>query len=54
MDEPDFLICLNCETPCYVFEYKDDKLKEAFCTACGADETDNFMTQEEFEALASG
>ena len=42
MDEPEFLICINCETPCYVFEYKDGRLKEAFCTACksvvGADD----------------
>ena len=54
MDEPDFLICINCETPCYIFEFKDGRITEAFCQACGADETDNFMTQEEFEALESG
>lgn len=54
MSEPEFLVCINCETPCYTFEWSDGYVTEALCTACGADETDEFMTQEEFEALDAG
>ena len=54
MDAPEYLICLNCETPCYTFEWSDGKLIEAFCTACGAEEPDEFATEEDFEALESG
>ena len=36
---PDYLICLNCETPCYTFEWSTiDGCKEALCTTCGNDE----------------
>lgn len=52
--EPEFLVCVECETPCYTFEWKNDKLAEAICEACGADDVDLFMTSEEFEALESG
>lgn len=54
MSEPEYLICLNCETPCYTFEWSDGKLTEAFCAACGAEEIDEFATEEDFEALESG
>lgn len=54
MAEPDYLICLDCETPCYVFEWKNDRLKEAICSACGNDEVDQFLSEEEFQALAGG
>lgn len=54
MDAPEFLICINCETPCYVFEWNDGQITEVFCTACGTDEPDEFMSQEDFEALQSG
>lgn len=53
MDEPEYLICLECETPCYVFEYRDGALVSAQCLACGSDEPDEFMTEEEFEAMTS-
>lgn len=51
MDEPEYLICLECETPCYSFEWANDKLSEVMCMACGNDNIDQFMTEEEFEAL---
>lgn len=54
MDEPEFLICVNCETPCYTFEWSDGNITEAFCAACATDDPDEFMTQEEFEALEAG
>lgn len=53
MPEPDFLICLNCEAPCYNFEWTEGKLGEILCTTCGNEEPDEFATEEDIEALAS-
>jgi hypothetical protein len=52
MASPDFLICLNCETPCYVFEWEQDKVSEALCQTCGNDDPEQFATEEEFDALS--
>ena len=54
MDVPEYLICIECETPCYVFEWSEGQVTEAFCEACGADDADGFTTEEEFEAMTSG
>ncbi len=54
MAAPEYLTCINCETPCYQFEWANEKVTEAFCAACGADEVEEFMTEEDFEALQSG
>jgi hypothetical protein len=51
---PEYLICLECETPCYTFEWRGGKVVEIQCTACGNDDLDQFATQDELEALASG
>lgn len=51
MAAPEFLICLNCETPCYVFEWRDDQLADALCEVCGNDDPDQFAGEEEYEAL---
>jgi hypothetical protein len=51
--EPEYLICLNCETPCYTFEFHNGKLKEAMCMVCANDEVDTFATEEEFDALGT-
>ncbi len=51
MDAPEYLICVECETPCYTFEWQHDELTEAMCTVCGNDEVDSFTTEEEFEAM---
>ena len=50
---PDYIICLECETPCYVFEWKNDKVAEALCTICGNEDVTQFATEDEYEALAS-
>lgn len=47
--EPEYLICLQCETPTYQFEYFNEKLTVVVCTACGADDPADFMTESEFE-----
>ena len=51
MEEPEYLICVNCETPCYTFEWQNGRLTEAECMACGEDEPDVFITEEEYEAM---
>ena len=50
MSEPDYLICLQCETPTYQFEYdKNGNLVQAVCTVCGADDVSEFLTEAELE-----
>jgi hypothetical protein len=51
---PEYLICLECESPVYVFEWVDDKVLEALCTVCGNDETSQFATEEELEEMTMG
>jgi hypothetical protein len=53
MSEPDFLICLNCETPCYSFEWSEGKLTEILCAMCGNEELDEFATEEDLDELAA-
>ena len=53
MEAPEFLICLNCETPCYTFEWQDGQIAEAQCLTCGTDDVDEMVTEEDFEAITS-
>lgn len=52
MASPEYVICLDCETPCYVFEWEDGELSEALCEACGNDEPDQFALPDEFEEMS--
>ena len=52
MDEPGYLICLQCETPTYQFEYANGKLVTAVCNTCGTDDPSDFMTEAELEEQA--
>ncbi len=49
--EPEYYICLNCETPSYVFEWREGKLIEIICGTCGNDDTSEFMTESELEEM---
>ena len=49
MEEPEYLICLQCETPTYQFEYINDKLATVVCNACGTEDPSDFMTEAEIE-----
>ena len=51
MDEPEYLICLQCETPTYEFEFVNGKLATITCAACGNDDPTEFMTEAELEEL---
>jgi hypothetical protein len=50
MDEPEYLICLECETPTYQFEFgANAKLLSVICNTCGNDNPSEFMTESELE-----
>ena len=49
----DYLICLECESPCYVFEFRAETLAEAFCESCANEDIDLFLPEEDFDVLAS-
>jgi hypothetical protein len=51
-DEPEYLICLQCETPTYQFEFTNGKLTTIVCTVCGNDDVTDFMTESELEEQA--
>jgi hypothetical protein len=45
---PDYFLCANCETPCYVFETdQQGKVVSAFCAACGNDEAKEFWAADD-------
>ncbi|HEX8619412.1 MAG TPA: hypothetical protein VF911_17660, partial [Thermoanaerobaculia bacterium] len=52
MDEPEYLICLQCETPTYQFEITNGKVTAIVCGTCGNDDISEFMTEAELEELA--
>lgn len=54
MSAPDYLLCLECETPVYHFEWAEGRVLEAFCPQCGNDDPAAFATEEEFEELSGG
>ena len=45
--EIDYLICRQCNTPCYVFEMDGSKVAEAQCLVCGNDSVTLFALGEE-------
>ena len=44
MEERDieFIVCKQCDTPCYQFDMHLGKIVNAFCSMCGNDEGDEF------------
>ncbi|HEX9985193.1 MAG TPA: hypothetical protein VGF69_18190 [Thermoanaerobaculia bacterium] len=52
-DEPDYLICIQCETPTYQFEYTNGKLSAIVCATCGTEDLADFMTESDFEEQSS-
>ncbi len=49
VDEPEYLICLQCETPTYQFEFVNGKLATIMCNTCGNDDPSDFMTETEWD-----
>jgi len=54
MSEPEYLVCLNCDTPTYVFEWENGKLTSALCQTCGNDNLDEFMSDVEYDEQSGG
>lgn len=52
MDEPEYFICLQCETPTYEFDYLGGKLVAITCNTCGNDDVSEFLTQGDYDDLA--
>lgn len=49
---PDYLLCLECESAVYVFEWKEGVVKEAICDMCGNEDVQQFATEDEYEDLS--
>jgi translation initiation factor 2 beta subunit (eIF-2beta)/eIF-5 len=52
MLQPEYLICLECETPAYTFEWEDGRVVEAYCQTCGNEDPTTFVTEDELEELS--
>ncbi|HEX4963388.1 MAG TPA: hypothetical protein VF173_21340 [Thermoanaerobaculia bacterium] len=53
MASPEYFVCLECETPCYTFEWEDGKVSEILCQVCGNDDPDQFILPDEIEEMTS-
>src|SRR3954471_19527311 len=51
MASPEYVVCLDCESPCYSFEWSDGELSEVLCEVCGNDLPDQFILPEDMEEL---
>ena len=51
MANPEYLICLECESPCYTFEWQDGKVSEILCQICGNDDPEQFVHPDEIDAM---
>ena len=52
MAAPDYLVCLECESPTYTFEWRDGHVLEAFCALCGNDDPSSFASEEDIEEMS--
>ncbi|HET9795370.1 MAG TPA: hypothetical protein VFS34_13020 [Thermoanaerobaculia bacterium] len=44
--EIDYLVCKECQTPCYVFETEGGRVLEAQCPVCGNEDAMRFAIGE--------
>ncbi|MFY9824744.1 MAG: hypothetical protein WAM82_25425 [Thermoanaerobaculia bacterium] len=52
MASPEYLICLECEAPCYTFEWEDGKVSEILCQICGNDDPEQFLQADEIDEMS--
>ena len=45
--EIDYLICKQCNSPCYIFEMEMGRVSEAQCLVCGNEDVNMFELGEE-------
>ena len=49
-EEVEFLVCLNCDSPCYFFEFEEKRgIVSAFCSVCGNDMPKEFRVPSDDE-----
>jgi hypothetical protein len=48
MEAPDYIICLECESPVYVFDWDGSHITDAICTTCGNSSRSRFSTEEDY------
>jgi translation initiation factor 2 beta subunit (eIF-2beta)/eIF-5 len=53
MAQPDYLICMECESPIYSFEWQEGRVVEVLCPVCGNDDPANFATEEEIDEMSN-
>lgn len=44
--EIDYLVCKDCQTPCYIFETEAGRVLEAQCQVCGNEDPRRFAIGE--------
>lgn len=54
MAGPSYLICVECESPSYIFEWEEGQVTEATCEVCGNEDPEQFMTEEDFDSFTGG
>ncbi|MEO8216991.1 MAG: hypothetical protein ABI718_07905 [Acidobacteriota bacterium] len=53
IDEPEFMVCLNCDSPSYAFEWSRGKAVTVICEICGNDDPEEFVTENEYDEMSS-
>jgi translation initiation factor 2 beta subunit (eIF-2beta)/eIF-5 len=51
MAHPEYVICLECETPVYVFDWREGRVVDVTCPVCGNDDPATFATEDEMEEM---
>lgn len=53
MAQPEYVICVECETPVYVFEWANGRVVDAVCPMCANDDPAAFLSEEELEEMVA-
>ena len=53
MQEPDYIICLECDSPNYTFDWDGTRITDAICTTCGNSKATLFTTEEAYGEMMS-
>lgn len=51
--EPEYMICIDCESPTYTFDWSNEKIVTILCEVCGNDDPSEFVTESEYEDMTA-
>lgn len=51
--EPEYMICVDCESPSYTFEWTNGRIATILCEVCGNDDPADFVTESEYEDMTA-